>query len=147
VPQTVFLPSLGLNFRSSLPELLLARAYPVRSMLEAGLVVALSSDAPVVGEDHPLLGMQAAVLRRDARGEPIAGDQAITAAEALYLYTMGGARATGDEANRGSLSAGKWADLAVLSDNPLRVPPGALTEIQVELTVVGGEVVFEGGER
>jgi len=143
VPQTVFLPSLGRNFREYLPERLLARAYPVRDMMEAGIAVALSSDAPVVEEDGPLAGMQAAVLRRDGAGRAIAPDQAITSAEALRAYTTGGAVATGDEANRGSLSPGKWADLAVLGDDPVAVEPERLSAIRVDMTVVGGRIVFE----
>jgi len=143
VPQTVFIHSLGRNFREYLPERLLARAYPVREMMEAGVAVALSSDAPVVEEDSPLLGMQAAVLRRDAGGSAIAPEQAITAAQALHAYTMGGAIATGDEGNRGSLSPGKWADLAVLDRDPVVVEPEALGAIRVDMTVVGGKIVFE----
>ncbi|PYQ04436.1 MAG: hypothetical protein DMF82_10665 [Acidobacteria bacterium] len=143
VPQTIFIPSLGRNFREYLPEGLLARAYPVREMMEAGLAVALSSDAPVVEEDSPLLGMQAAVVRRDADGNAIAPDQAITAAQALGAYTMGGAIATGDEGNRGSLSPGKWADLAVLDRDPIAAEPEALGAIRVDMTVVGGKIVFE----
>jgi hypothetical protein len=143
VPQTVFIHSLGRNFREYLPEALLARAYPVREMMEAGIPVALSSDAPVVEEDSPLLGIQAAVLRRDADGIAIAPDQAITAAEALRAYTAGGAFASGDEANRGTLSPGKWADLAVLSGDPVAVDPEGLSRIRVDMTVVGGKIVFE----
>lgn len=143
VPQTVFIHSLGVNFRRCLPDELLERCYPVRMMLDAGLTVALSSDAPVVKEDNPLLGMQAALLRRDFQGEAIAPQQAITAEQALSAYTLGGARASGDEDNRGSLAVGKWADFAVLSDNPLTCPPEALTDIQVEMTLIGGQVVFE----
>jgi predicted amidohydrolase YtcJ len=143
VPQTVFIPELGRNFRLYLPDALLARAYPVRAMLDAGLVVGLSSDAPVVQDDNPLFGIQAAVLRRDDAGEPIASREAISMAEALYAYTMGGARASGDEANRGSLTVGKWADFAVLGANPLEIPPEALTTIRVEQTWLGGERVFE----
>jgi predicted amidohydrolase YtcJ len=144
VPQTVFIHSLGQNFREYLPEALLARAYPVREMMEAGIPVALSSDAPVVEEDSPLLGIQAAVLRRDAEGIAIAPEQAITAAEALRAYTAGGAFASGDEANRGTLSPGKWADLAILSDDPGDVDPQGLSRIRVHMTVVGGKIVFEG---
>lgn len=143
VPQTVFVHALGRNFRAYLPDGLLARAYPVRAMLDAGLTVALSSDAPVVADDNPLLGMQAAILRRDDEGEAIAADQTISAAEALAAYTIGGAAASGDEGNRGSLSAGKWADFAVLSANPLAVAPEALTSIRVEQTWIGGQMVFE----
>jgi predicted amidohydrolase YtcJ len=144
VPQTVFIYALGRNFRWYLPDVLLERAYPVRAMLDAGLAVALSSDAPVVEDDNPLLGMQAAVLRRDDEGQLVARDQSISPAEALYGYTMGAARASGDEANRGSLSAGKWADFAVLSASPLEVPPDELTTVRVDQTWVGGELMFEG---
>jgi hypothetical protein len=112
-------------------------------MMEAGMTVALSSDAPVVEDDSPLLGIQAAVLRRDADGHAIAADQSISAARALRAYTLGGAVARGDEGNRGSLSPGRWADLAVLSDDPTTVEPEALTAIRVDMTVVGGRIVFE----
>jgi len=61
VPQTVFLPALGSAFRRYLPDEYIPRCYPVRAMLDAGLTVALSSDAPVVPDDNPLLGMKAAI--------------------------------------------------------------------------------------
>jgi predicted amidohydrolase YtcJ len=56
---------------------------------------------------------------------------------------MGGAVASGDEANRGSIEAGKWADLAVLSRNPLISPPEALREVTVDMTLVAGRVEYE----
>jgi predicted amidohydrolase YtcJ len=143
VPQTIFIHSLGRNFRNHLPDSFVPRTYPIRAMLDAGLRVALSSDAPVVEDDDPLVGMMAAITRRDNDGQCIAKDQAIVAREALYLYTMGGAVASGDERNRGSVEPGKWADLTVLSDNPLSVPADALPDIEVDLTLVGGHVAFE----
>jgi predicted amidohydrolase YtcJ len=142
VPQTVFLPALGAAFRRYLPDSYIPRCYPVRAMLDAGLTVALSSDAPVVPDDNPLLGMQAALDRRDPFGNTIAPEQAITAAEALYAYTLGGAIASGDAANRGSLTPGKWADLAVLSGDPLTTPVEALTSLCVEQTYVGGVLAY-----
>ncbi len=143
VPQTVFLPALGSAFRRYLPDDYFERCYPVRSMLDEGLTVALSSDAPVVPDDNPLLGIKAAVDRLDGQGDPIAPGQAISAYEALYAFTMGGAIASGDAANRGSIARGKWADFAVLSGDPLNTPPEQLTDIQVEQTYVGGELVYE----
>ena len=142
-PQAIFLHELGRNFQACLPGEFLDRAYPIRAMLDAGLTVALSSDAPVVESDDPLLGMAAAVTRRTAEGATIAPDQAITAEEALWAYTMGGAIASGDDANRGSLTVGKWADLAVLSDNPLTVLPEELPAVRVEQTWLGGDLVHE----
>ncbi len=142
-PQTIFIHSLGRNFRNYLPDSFLPRTYPIRAMLDAGVRVALSSDAPVVEDDNPLVGMMAAITRRDKEGQLIAPEQAIDAAEALYGYTMGGAVASGDERNRGSIEPGKWADLAVLSGDPLSVPPDALPDIKVDLTLVGGQIAFE----
>lgn len=143
VPQTVFLPALGSAFRRYLPDEYLPRCYPVASMLEVGLTVALSTDAPVVPNDNPLLGIKAAQDRLDGRGSPIAPDEAISAVEALYAYTMGGAIASGDHANRGSLEPGKWADLVVLSGDPLETPPEALLSLRVDQTYVGGKLVYE----
>ena len=143
VPQSVFVYELGRNFRQYLPDDLLPRAYPIRAMLRAGLTVALSSDAPVVEDDDPLRGIRSAVERRDDEGFLIAPDQAISATEALYAYTMGGAIAAGDDDNRGGLTAGKWADLAVLSGNPLTTPVEALTGLVVEQTWVGGRLAYE----
>jgi hypothetical protein len=56
---------------------------------------------------------------------------------------MGGAIASGDETNRGSVEPGKWADLAVLSGNPLAVRPEALPGIAVEMTFLAGRVAYE----
>ena len=142
-PQAIFIPALGRNFRTCLPDSFLPRTYPIRAMLDAGLTVALSSDAPVVEDDNPLAGMRAAIVRGDGDGLPIAPEQAITASEALYAYTMGGAIASGDESNRGSIEPDKWADLAVLSANPLAVDAESLTDISVDMTLVGGRVAFE----
>jgi predicted amidohydrolase YtcJ len=142
-PQAIFIYSLGRNFRSYLPDQFLPRTYPIRAMLDAGVRIALSSDAPVVEDDNPLAGMMAAITRRDSEGQLIAPEQAITAAEALRAYTMGGAVATGDDTNRGSIEPGKWADVAVLSSNPLTAEPEALPAIAVDMTLVAGRVVYE----
>jgi hypothetical protein len=142
-PQTVFLHALGVNFRRYLNDDYLARTYPIRSMLEGGLTVALGSDAPVVPDDRPLLGIQAAVTRKDREGVPIAPGEAIPVESALYAYTMGGAIASGDEANRGSLTPGKWADFAVLDRNPCDVEVDGISNVSVIGTWVSGRAVFE----
>ena len=112
-------------------------------MLDAGLTVALSSDAPVVEDDNPLLGMMAAITRCSKDGRRIAPEQGITAQEALYGYTMGGAIASGQSAMRGSIKPGKWADVTVLSADPLAAEPEALPEIRVEMTFLAGGTVYE----
>lgn len=144
VPQTVFVHVLGRNFRQYLPDALLARAYPVRSMLDAGVTVALSSDAPVVEDDSPFRGIWAAMLRRDEDGYEIGSGQAITLDEALDAYTRGGAIASGDAGERGCLREGMLADLAVLSGHLRETPPEALTSLRVTQTWVGGHQAYSG---
>ncbi|MGE0815261.1 MAG: amidohydrolase [Vicinamibacterales bacterium] len=143
VPQAIFLLELGRNFREYLPDALLPRCYPLRAMLDAGVTVALSSDAPVVGDDNPLSGMAAAVLRRDRDGRTLLPEQALTAAEALDAYTSGAAEAVGLEDRLGTITKGRWADLAVLTGNPLTTPAERLSELSVEMTLLGGQVVYE----
>ncbi|MGE0362824.1 MAG: amidohydrolase [Vicinamibacterales bacterium] len=143
VPQAIFLHELGANFRAYLPDVLASRCYPLRAMLDAGVTVALSSDAPVVENDNPLAGMTAAILRQDREGQTLLPDQALTAAEALDAYTRGGAVAVGLEQRLGAIAPGMWADLAVLSANPLTTPPEALPTIHVEQTWLGGDLVYQ----
>ncbi|WP_425144750.1 amidohydrolase [Deinococcus sp.] len=121
VPQAIFLHELRGNFERYLPPEFLPRTYPLRSMLDAGLNVALSSDGPVVRELRPLVGLQAAVQ------QPMTPGQQLTPLEALRAYTLGGAHAQGDSDNRGSLEVGTWADLSVLAADPLTHPhPGKI---------------------
>ncbi len=87
--------------------------------------------------------MMAAITRRDNEGQLIAPEQAITAVEALRAYTRGGAIASGDEANRGTIEIGKWADLAVLSGDPVTAAAETLPDIHVEMTLLAGRVVYE----
>lgn len=140
--QAVFLPAMGATFRRYMPEVYYNRAYGVRAMLDAGLTVALSTDAPVVPDDNPLIGLKAAIDRLDHAGNPLGAGQAITPYEALYAYTQAGAILSGDEANRGSLTPGKWADMTVLSGDPLTTPPAQLPDLVVEATYVGGQLVY-----
>lgn len=142
-PQAIFLDELGVNFRRYIPDAFLPRTYPLRWMLEAGVPFGLSSDAPVVRCDDPLRGMRAAVLRAAPGEEPLAPEQALTAAEALAAYTVGGAVLTGDGATAGRLAVGYRADLAVLSGDPLGVPPEELAELRVEETWLAGRVVHQ----
>jgi hypothetical protein len=138
VPQAIFLDELGPNFRRYLDSDFLDRSYPIRSMLDAGLTVALSSDAPVVRNDNPLSGIRAAVTRRDREGELIAGQESISVLEAFHAYTRGAAAACGDGADRGGLEPGMRADLVALSGDPLTTPAEQMDALRVEKVWVGG---------
>src|SRR5262249_10199555 len=94
-----------------------ASSYAYRSLLDAGAVLAFGSDWPVAPLD-PLPGIDAAVNRRTLDGKHPGGwfpEQRITVAEAVEAYTLGSAYAGFQEADRGSIKAGKLADLVVLS--------------------------------
>ena len=105
--------------------------YPLRAFLDAGVPVAAGSDAPY-GTWRPLEALRAAVERRAASGRVVGASQAISAAEALGLYS-------------GLLRAGGRADFVVLSGNPLCTETSRLGEIEVIATYVGGERVSSGG--
>ena len=117
--QPIFLIELGANFKAYVPDALAAQVYPIRGMLDAGLTVAFSSDAPVVRDDAPLKGVEAAVLRHTEEGECILPEQAITVQEALYAYTGGAAEATSLAAGAGcSLTFFQPASLKPALDQP-----------------------------
>jgi hypothetical protein len=141
VPQPIFIHAIGATYQRYVPEALMPRLYGLRSMLDAGLSVALSSDAPVVPDANPLLGMKAAADRHTAEGQALSPEQAVTVAETLPLYTLGGAIAAGEDHLKGSIEPGKYADFAVISGDPLRAPVERLTDLRVEMTLINGRIV------
>lgn len=124
-------------------------SYACRSLQDAGARLAFGSDWPVVPVD-PLRGIDAAVHRQTLDGKHPDGwfpAQRITVAEALQAYTLGSAFAAFAETDRGSLEAGKWADLVVLSRDILQpAEVDHITDTKVRLTMVGGRVVYEAAD-
>jgi predicted amidohydrolase YtcJ len=141
--QPSFLYDIGDTILSHLPDALTPQCYPFRAMIEAGIVVAFSSDGPVISEVNPLLGLQSAALRRTRCGRLIAPEQTIDVAQALWCFTAGSAIVSGQAVRLGRLAPGYLADLAVLSGDPLDMPIEKLLEIQVEQTFVSGSVAHE----
>jgi predicted amidohydrolase YtcJ len=113
--------------------------FPTRSMLDAGVLVAGSSDYPCGGGLAPLEIMSAAVERRLADGEPIDPDEAVGREDALRMHTVNAARACNRERIEGSITPGKRANLVVLDGSPLESDPRAVTVLQ---TWVDGELRY-----
>jgi predicted amidohydrolase YtcJ len=121
-------------------------SYAFRSLLDAGAVLAFGSDWPVAPLD-PLPGVDAAVNRRTLDGGHPNGwvpEQRITVAEAITAYTRGSAFAGFQEGEKGTISPGKFADLVVLGRDIFDpAQRDRIGETKVDVTVVGGKVVFE----
>ncbi len=113
--------------------------YRVKRLLDRGVPVAGSSDAPIV-PPRPLEGVCAAVTRRTSDGRTIGPDERVSVEEALWLFTQGAAWACGFESQLGSITQGKLADLVILEADPTRVPPDEVREIPVRMTIVDGSV-------
>ncbi len=114
-----------------------------RSFIDSGVVSTGATDYPP-GPFEPLLGIQSCVTRTDSTGKEWGVSQKVSIEEALKLYTLNGAYASFEEEIKGSIEAGKLADLVVLGSDPTQVDPLGIKDIQVERTIVGGETVYEG---
>jgi predicted amidohydrolase YtcJ len=122
----------------------------VAEWLRAGLTVALNTDH-MFGLDrdeslnpyNPFLTLATAVTRRTEGGRTIGPEQAVSRTEALRAMTTGAAALSFDEARKGSIEVGKLADLVVLSDDFMAVPPDAIKDIKALVTVVGGRIVHD----
>lgn len=120
--------------------------FPVRMMIDAGLVVSNSADAPETEPDWRW-GVEAAVRRvSKITGEVRREDQRITIEEALKTYTINGAYLDRQEKVKGSIEAGKLADFCIMGDDILNVAHDKIHDVPVLMTILGGEVVHTTGD-
>jgi len=125
-------------------------AYAFRSLLDSGAMLSFGSDWPGTSAAeyhmHPKYLLHAAVNRTTLKGTPEGGwfpEQKISVPEALKAYTINNAFAAFDDDTRGSIAAGKLADLVVVDRNLLKIDPRDLLQMNVDLTMVNGRIVFE----
>ena len=117
---------------------------PVRSLLEAGVKVALATDNVPVSLFWPVWETVARLNRYT--NDTVAPEQALTREQSLRCATANGAYLTFDESKKGSLESGKLADLVVLSDNPMKTEVQSIRDISAKMTMVGGKVVYESAD-
>jgi hypothetical protein len=122
------------------------RLQPYREMIDADVRFALSSDAPVASY-RPLDTIFSAVTRTTVGGAVIGEDQALSVEEALRAHTRDAAACFFADDRLGTLEVGKLADVVVLDGDPFTTAPERLGEMAVEMTVLGGEVVYEAAAR
>jgi predicted amidohydrolase YtcJ len=142
VTQPPFLYYSGERYLATVPADRLKWLYRIKSLRDSGLVAAGSSDSPIV-PDNPLVGIYAAVTRQAETGQQLLPEERISAHQALTMYTINAAYASFEENIKGTITRGKLADLVMLSYDPTRVPPEQIKENKVEMTIIGGKVVYE----
>ncbi|MEP6782018.1 MAG: amidohydrolase [Acidobacteriota bacterium] len=125
------------------PEIMLARygkermawVQPMKSLLEAGIPLAIGSDGPM----NPFLNIMAAVTH------PTNPKEALTREQAVSAYTTAAAFAEFQEHDKGQLAVGMFADLAVLSDDLFTVPVEGIEAIRSVMTIFGGRIIYDTG--
>ncbi len=126
---------------------------PLRSLLDAGVVVAGGSDHMLrfdprqsINPYHPFFGMWMAITRQTVDGTALNPEQRIDRREALRMWTLNAAYLSFEEKIKGSIEPGKLADLIVISKDFLACPVDEIKDIEALLTVVNGKVVFRHKE-
>ena len=114
---------------------------PLRSLLAAGVKVSLATDNVPISMFLPI--WQAVARTSYQTKQRVAPEEALSRADALRCATINGAYLTFDEDNRGSLEPGKFADLAILSADPLTIEEPRIADIRSLMTMVGGQIVYE----
>jgi predicted amidohydrolase YtcJ len=138
--QPNFLYNLEGRYEALLDGPRLQHINPVATPLRHGVKLAFGSDNLPIG---PMVGLYVAVTRKGPDGKVFGAEEAIGREEAIQLYTANAARLAWDEKKKGSIEAGKFADLIVLDHDLLTVPAEQILDTKVELTVVGGKVVYQ----
>lgn len=111
------------------------KSFPLQSMIKKGILIAGGSDSPIT-PINPLLGIHSAVNHSNA-------NERISVKDALKMFTVNGAIAAFEGDRRGSLQEGKKADLVVLDQDPLIIDEVSIKDINVEMTVVEGDIVYQ----
>jgi len=119
--------------------------YAWRTILEAGIPMQFGSDSPIEPND-PVLGFCAAVTRQTLQGEPPGGwfpEEKLSLEESINSFTQISAWSARKESILGTLTPGKLADLTIFETDLFRVPAASWPSVAVEMTIVGGEVVYQ----
>src|SRR5438067_9592008 len=123
----------------------LAGAYAWNKLIKSGAIICGGSDAPVE-RGEPMIEFYAAVARKSIKGESGEGwhpEQGVSRKQALKMCTINAAYGAFEEADKGSIEVGKLADFTVLSADIMKIPAPEILKTRCEMTVVGGEVVYE----
>ncbi|TSD40274.1 amidohydrolase [Rhodococcus sp. KBS0724] len=144
VPQGTFISDFGDGMMDAVEPKLAPLIYRMKSLLNAGMILPGSTDAPV-SDGNPLVSIHDMVNRTTASGRVLGPDERLTVEEAVRAYTYGSAYAVDQENDKGTLRTGQLGDLVVLSDDLFEVQVEKIRDVTVGATVIGGEVVYSDG--
>jgi predicted amidohydrolase YtcJ len=142
IPGTSFLHYMRPVYLQNLGPERVRYAYAMKTFADRGIVAAASSDAPVVPVD-PMIGIATMVTRKDRLGDEIFPGEAISVEDALRAYTWAPAFASFAEKRKGTVLPGYLADLTVFGSDLRSVAPDDLLDQEIDVTIAGGDVVFE----
>lgn len=141
VTQYAFLDKMGDSFIRALGPVRGGAMYPGRSLIEAGIVVAGSSDSPT-GPSSPFRAMASAITRRTGAGIVVAAGETLARTDAVRIYTWGGAYCTHQESFRGALKPGYLADLGVYDADIFTAAVETIADTRARMTFVRGEPIL-----
>jgi hypothetical protein len=121
----------------------LTKAFPFRTLLRNGVTIAGGSDSPGYWPVDALRDISACVSRKMRWGEVWVPEERISVAEAFAMHTTTASWVGFEENDKGTLEAGKLADIAVLAEDPFEIQPEKIKDLKVEMTIVGGEIKYQ----
>jgi predicted amidohydrolase YtcJ len=120
----------------------LTKAFPFRTLLKNGVIIAGGSDSPGYWPVDALRDIAACVSRKMRWGEVWVPEERISVAEAFAMHTTTASWVGFEENDKGTLEVGKLADIAVLAEDPFEIEPEKIKDLKVEMTLVGGEIKY-----
>jgi hypothetical protein len=143
IPNIAFAYYIGDAILDCVGERRLTKAFPFRTLLKNGIIIAGGSDSPGYWPVDPLRDIATAASRKMRWGDVWVPEERISVAEAFAMHTTTASWVGFEENDKGTLEVGKLADIAVLADDPFAIAPEMIRELNVEMTLVGGEVKYQ----
>ncbi|GKU82175.1 amidohydrolase [Niallia sp. NCCP-28] len=132
-------------YQENLDSTLSSQVFAAKKMMDHHLSPAGSSDAPIT-PGSPFFAIYAAMSRKTKRGKVLAPENKITLDQALKMYTINAARASFDEANKGTLEVGKLGDMTIVPKGFMHFEENKIKDTKVLMTVIGGEIMYKRGQ-
>ncbi len=142
VTQPSFVHYNGDRYLKTIAKEDIADLYPINTLQKSGVMVAASSDSPIV-DPNPIIGIYSAVSRIASTGKPVYDKECVDILTALEMSTLNAAKACFNEDIKGSITPGKLADMVILSQDPTKLSPEEIKDVKVVMTIIDGKIVWK----